>query len=299
MKIGIIGIGDICKKAYLPIITLRKDIEIILCSRNEDVLSDIKSSYRLKRSTTSVDNLINIGIDAAFVHSSTDSHYEICKKLIKNKISVYVDKPLSYHYKEAVHLYNLAKENKVKLMVGFNRRFAPMFSELNNLGKADIIIMEKNRINLPGDIRVFIYDDFIHVLDTVRFLMNDELINFTVNIKKHNELLKNIVVTLTNSNTTAIAIMNRDNGITEETVEYMSSGKKAVVTSLTKTTLYSNNNKTIKSFGDWENTLYKRGFVSIINGFLDAIKNNTELPISIDDSLKTHKLCEDIISLIK
>ena len=31
MRIGIIGIGDICKKAYLPVITLRNDIEIILC----------------------------------------------------------------------------------------------------------------------------------------------------------------------------------------------------------------------------------------------------------------------------
>ena len=298
MKVGIIGIGDICKKAYLPVITLRNDIEIILCTRNKDTLKDIKNTYRLSYSVENLQELIDSNIDVAFVHSSTESHFEICKTLIENKISVYVDKPICYTYDEALQLYNLSKSNNVKLMIGFNRRFCPKVSELSKLGSADIIIMEKNRVNLPGDIRTFIFDDFIHVIDTVRFLMKDDYLDFTVNYKKENGLLKNVVLKLNNNNTTAIAIMNRDNGTVEETIEYMASGKKAVVTSLVETTTFINNERSIQCFGDWDNTLYKRGFVTIINEFLDSIKYNLPLPINLEDSLKSHKLCEEIVELL-
>ena len=100
MKVGIIGVGSICKKAYLPIITSREDIEIILCSRNKDVLLDISKKYRIQNFTTSVEELIEMGIDCAFVHSSTESHYKICEKLLNNGIHVYVDKPISYSLDE-------------------------------------------------------------------------------------------------------------------------------------------------------------------------------------------------------
>ena len=298
MRIGIIGIGDICKKAYLPVITLRDDIEIILCTRNKETLKDIEGKYRLSNSVTNVDDLIKHKIDAAFIPSLTESHFEICKTLLENNIHVYVDKPLCYTYEEVLELYNLSKSKNIKLMIGFNRRFCPKVAELPSLGKPDIIIMEKNRLNLPGDIRTFIFDDFVHVIDTVRFLMGDDYLNFTVNYKKENGLLNNVVLKLSNDNTTSIAIMNRDNGITEETIEYMASGKKSVVTSLVETTYYADGNKSIKGFGDWDNTLYKRGFVYIINSFLDAIKNNSDLPIDLEDSIKTHKLCEDVVSSI-
>lgn len=299
MKIGIIGIGDICKKAYLPIITLRDDIKIILCSRNQDTINNIKSTYRLLHSTNSIDELIKFNIDAAFVHSSTESHFEICKKLIENKISVYVDKPIAFKYSEVEELYKLSKDNNVKFMVGFNRRFAPKLKELPSLGIPDLVIMQKNRLSTNQDIRTFIFDDFIHVIDTVRFLMGNEATNITIDGKKENGILKNIVIKLSNTNTTAIAIMNKQSGIAEETVEYMTNGKKAIVQSLTETTLYTKGNKIITGFGDWDNTLYKRGFVEIINSFIDSVKNNTELPISIEDSVETHKICDKIVFVLE
>lgn len=296
MRIGIIGIGNICKKAYLPVLTSRKDIELVLCTRNESVLEDIKEKYRIKEGFTTVDELINSKIKCAFVHSSTESHFEICKKLLINKIHVYVDKPISYSYKESEELYKIAKENSTKIMIGFNRRFAPKVSELKKVGNPDIIIIEKNRVNLPNDIRTFIFDDFIHVVDTLRFLMDGEYENFTVDYKCTEEgLLKNIVLKLSNKNTTAIGIMNRDNGVSEETIEYMSSGKKYVVKSLVQTTKYENNKIAVEDFGDWIRTLYKRGFETIIDEFIKVVKEESKENLTIEDSLKTHKLCENII----
>lgn len=299
MRIGIIGIGDICKKAYLPVLTARGDIELVLCTRNTKTIDEIKSKYRINEAYTNIEDLIKSGIDGVMVHSSTDSHFKICKTLLENKIPVYVDKPISYDYKEAEELYELSKKNNTKIMVGFNRRYVPKVKELKELGNPDIIIMEKNRVNLPGETRVFVFDDFIHVVDTVRFLMGEDYTDMSVKYKKDSRGLINVVLTLTNENTTAIAIMNRDNGAVEETIEYMASGKKAVVTSLVKTTKFENNKISTEEFGDWTPTLYKRGFENIIEEFIGFIKEKNNSNKYIEDALKTHKICEDIVNYIE
>ena len=268
MKVGIIGIGDICKKAYLPLITLVKDLEIVLCTRNISTLEETKLKYKINKAVSSVDNLINEGIDCAFIHSSTDSHYDICKKLLSNGIHVYVDKPISYNLDEALELKDLAMKNNLILRVGFNRRFAPMISSLKSLGEANIVLIQKNRINLPGEPRI------------------------------EDNLLQSITLKLSNSKTTAIGIMNRINGTTEEIVEYMSPGKKAIVRNLTHTTLIENNCTSLKEFSDWENTLHKRGFNSIISSFINDVKTNSLNYDMLEDSIITHKLCEEILKEI-
>ena len=92
--------------------------------------------------------------------------------------------------------------------------------------------------------------------------------------------------------------MNRINGITEEIVEYMAPGKKAIVRNLTHTTLLENNSTSIKEFGDWENTLHKRGFNSIISSFIDDVKTKNLNYDMLEDSIITHKLCEKILKEI-
>lgn len=298
MKVGIIGIGDICKKAYLPLIILMDDLEIVLCTRNTTTLQETKSKYKINKAVSSVDDLINEGIECAFIHSSTDSHYDLCKKLLSSGIHVYVDKPISYNLEEALELKDLSIKNNLILKVGFNRRFAPMISSLKNLGEANIVLIQKNRVNLPGQPRIFVYDDFIHVVDTLRFLMNGDYDNFTVDARIEDNLLQSITLKLSNSKTTAIGIMNRINGITEEIVEYMAPGKKAIVRNLTHTTLLENNSTSIKEFGDWENTLHKRGFNSIISSFIDDVKTKNLNYDMLEDSIITHKLCEKILKEI-
>lgn len=296
MRVGIIGIGNICKKAYLPVITAIENIELVLCTRNMETLNEVKNKYRINEFVSSVDELIKAKVECVFVHSATESHFEIVKKLLKSGINVYVDKPLSYNYEESKELVELSKKTGKILMVGFNRRFAPMYKELKNTGEPNIIIGQKNRMRSPNDIRVFIYDDFIHILDTLRFLMDKDYSDLEVKHLMKDEKLVNIVVQLSNNTTTAIGIMNRDSGMNEEVMEYMSSGSKSVVKDLVNYSLLVNGEEKIKKFNDWDIMLYRRGFEGIIKEFLNAVKNDEKLSISSDDALETHKLCEDIIS---
>ncbi|SLL18024.1 inositol 2-dehydrogenase [Mycobacteroides abscessus subsp. abscessus] len=295
MKFGLIGLGDIAKKAYLPVLSEKEGIELALCTRNEDTLNKLSKKYRIEETVRTVDELIHKKIDAAFISTATEAHFEIAEKLLANGIHIYIDKPISMNYEETERIVNLAKQTGKTAMVGFNRRFIPKVKELKENGKANLILMQKNRYAAPDYIRRFVVEDFIHVVDTLRFLMDTEVKDVKVECLKEGETLNSLVIQLIGEGCIAIGIMNRNGGVTEEIIEYSTGKDKFVVNSLVETTHFHNKEIHISKFGDWEPTLYKRGFYQIIDHFIDCIQNNKVSEPSIDDSLKTHEICEMIV----
>lgn len=300
MRVAIIGIGSIAKKAYLPILSVLEDIELLISTRNMKVLEEISNKYKIDRAYNDLDNLLKEDIDAAIISTHADGHYEVAKKLLEKGINIYIDKPLTYNLEKTMEIEALAKEKNVIAMVGFNRRFCPKVRELKSKGKADIIVMQKNREYPPGDIRRFVVEDFIHVVDTLRFLMDEEIKDMDINFSKEGKNLENVVVTFKGENTTAVGIMNRTSGITEENIEYMVRGNKYIVEDLVDSFEVNNiKGKTKTTYGGWENTLYKRGFEDLINHFLSSIKDGNKTSPSIEDSIITHRICEDIVKYIE
>ncbi|MFF2877465.1 Gfo/Idh/MocA family protein [Gottfriedia sp. NPDC057991] len=298
MRIGIIGLGDIATKAYLPVLSEKEKIELVLCTRSNEKLDHLSNKYRINETVNTVDELLEKNIDAAFVSTATEAHYMITKKLLLNGINVYIDKPISLNFKETEQIVNLAREQGKIAMVGFNRRFIPRVRELTMHGKASLVIMQKNRFNFPEHTRRFVVEDYIHVVDTLRYLMSTNVVDLKINFLKKDNLLEHLVIHLIGEGCTAIGIMNRNNGVTEEIIEYMTPQNKYVVSSLVETTHYHNKEINIKKFGDWEPTLYKRGFFQIVDHFLDCIEQNKTPDPSINDSLITHEICERIVQYI-
>lgn len=298
MKIGIVGLGDIAKKAYLPVLSEKEGIEVVLCTRNEDTLKRLSKKYRFQDRVQTVDELIAKGIDAAFVSTATDAHFGVAEKLLSNGINTYIDKPISMNFDETVRIAKLAKANGKTAMVGFNRRFIPMVNGLKERGKASLIIMQKNRFSAPDYIRRFVVEDFIHVVDTLRFLMGTEVKDVKIEYLRKDDMLDNLVIQLIGEGCTAMGIMNRNGGVTEEIIEYMTGHDKYVVNSLVETTHFHNKEVSISKFGDWEPTLYKRGFYQIVDHFIDCVQNNKIPNPSIEDSLITHEICERIVKYI-
>lgn len=298
MKIGIIGLGDIAKKAYLPVLSEKVGIEIVLCTRNEETLNSLSKKYRIEKKVQTVDELIALGVDAAIVSTATEAHYETAEKLIRNGINLYIDKPISMNFHETERIVKLAKESGKIAMVGFNRRFIPRVKELKEHGKANLILMQKNRFSSPDFVRRFVVEDFVHVIDTLRFLMDTEVKDVKIEFQKTDELLNQLVIQLIGEGCIAIGIMNRNGGVTEEIIEYNTLQDKFVVNSLVETTHYHNKETNITKFGDWEPTLYKRGFYQIIDHFIESIEMNRTPNPSIKDSLITHEICEQIVKYI-
>ncbi|HEY2422329.1 MAG TPA: Gfo/Idh/MocA family oxidoreductase [Neobacillus sp.] len=295
LKFGVIGLGDIAQKAYMPVYSGMKDIEFHFYTRNQEKLKAIGSKYRFENLHAELESLMNSGISGAFVHSSTASHAEIVHELLKRHIHVFVDKPISDQYEKAKELVELAEENGLILMAGFNRRYATSYVKLKEVAQPNMVIVQKNRNSLPGGLRTFIYDDFIHVVDTMRFLFPHPIKDLIVNGRMVNNTLYHVVVQFISDGATAIGIMNRDNGTNEEIAEVMGPLEKRTVHNVSKLVISKGTENVEVRSSDWESTLLKRGFEHMVGDFVDAVRTNSKPGISAADALITHEICEKII----
>jgi virulence factor len=296
LKIGIIGLGDIAQKAYLPVLS-SKDLEIHLFTRNQERLTQIGRQYRINNLHPSFESILESGIKGAFVHTATESHESIIEQLLRHNIHVYVDKPITYDFASSKRLIDLAENRGLNLMVGFNRRYAPAYRELRQVKNPNMIILQKNRHSLPGDIRTFVFDDFIHVLDTMRYLFDRPVEEVLIRGMKRDGLLIHAVVQLIAENgSTAIGIMNRDSGTLEEKVEIFSTVEKKTVVNMTNLSTMRQKTEISSGINDWESTLSKRGFESIIQDFLQVLENGTKPQFSMQDALLTHEMCENVVN---
>ncbi|WP_106765936.1 Gfo/Idh/MocA family protein [Paenibacillus faecalis] len=295
MKVGVIGLGDIARKAYLPVMMGIQGVEWVLSTRNETVLGHLQEKYRISQTASTIEKLIETGIEAAFVHTSTESHPSIVESLLNAGIHVYVDKPIAYTYEQAKALTELARQKNCKLMTGFNRRFAPTVSALKEVGNRTFIFMEKNRVQLPDYARRFIFDDFIHVVDTISYLSPGAVRDISISPQIQNGLLIQVMIKLEGDGFTAIGLMNRDSGMTEERLEVIGSGHKYMVRDLNTTIHLSQGEEKHLKFGDWESVLKRRGFDDIIAHFFSCIQGEVQQIPSMEEALETHRLCEMIV----
>ena len=300
LKIGIIGLGDIAGKAYLPVLGSRPDLEVHLLSRSEKALKTAGGNYRFKHLHQSMDSIIHSGITGAFVHTSTLSHFEIVQNLLEHNIHVFVDKPVTLDYTSSRTLFDLAESRNLIMMVGFNRRYAPVYQRLKEMQDPSMIIMQKNRQALPCELRTFIFDDFIHVVDTLRYLFPYPIDQLLVNGMQKDGLLHQVTIQFLSQNgATAIGIMNRNTGTTEEKVEVFNAGEKRIVNNVSE--LYSQKGPNLTRIGtsDWEPMLHKRGFEQMVTDFLDGLRGIRLPKITATDALLTHEMCESIVQKLE
>ncbi|MCA6092681.1 Gfo/Idh/MocA family oxidoreductase [Streptomyces sp. SCA3-4] len=296
MKIGCIGLGDIAQKAYLPVLTTEPGTELHLQTRTPDTLHRVADVHRIPddRRHTTLDSLLAAGIEAAFVHASTAAHPGIVTRLLEAGVPVYVDKPLAYDLAESERLVRLARERGVSLMVGFNRRHAPGYAQCADHPR-DLILLQKNRVGLPEDARTLVLDDFIHVVDTLRFLVPGTVGHVDVRARVRDGLVHHVVLQLSGDGFTAIGTMNRMSGSAEEILEVSGQDTKRQVLNLAEVTDHKGQ-PTVRRRGDWVSVARQRGIEQIVHAFLDAVRAGRTL--DAQDALLTHELCERIVIAI-
>ncbi|WP_428934171.1 Gfo/Idh/MocA family protein [Streptomyces sp. ACT015] len=296
MKVGCIGLGDIAQKAYLPVLAGLGDIELHLQTRTPATLARVADGLHLpagQRHAT-LDALLAQGLDAAFVHAPTPVHPEIVTRLLDAGVPTYVDKPLAYELADSERLVALAEERGVSLAVGFNRRFAPGYAQCVEHPR-DLILLQKNRVGLPEEPRAMILDDFIHVVDTLRFLVPGQVDDVTVRARTEDGLLHHVVLQLSGDGFTALGVMNRLSGSAEEILEVSGQDSKRQVVNLAET-IDHKGQPTVRRRGDWVPVARQRGIEQAVLAFLDAVRAGTVL--SARDALESHELCERVVRAV-
>jgi virulence factor len=296
VKVGCIGLGDIAQKAYLPVLGGLPGIELHLQTRTPATLDRVGDGLHLPvdHRHATLDALLAQDLDAAFVHAPTAVHPEIVTRLLEAGVPTYVDKPLAYELADSERLVALAEERGISLAVGFNRRHAPGYAQCADHPR-ELILMQKNRIGLPEEPRTMVLDDFIHVVDTLRFLVPGPVDDVTVRARVEDGLLHHIVLQLSGDGFTALGVMNRLSGSTEEILEVSGQDTKRQVLNLAEV-IDHKGQPTVRRRGDWVPVARQRGIEQAVLAFLDAVRAGKVL--SARDALATHELCERVVRAV-
>lgn len=273
IKIGILGLGNIASKAYLPIyLEMNDQVEFHYFTRDKDKLAKYKNKFNLSKTYSDIDEFFNLDLDACMIHTPTVTHAEFIDRALDNKWHVFVDKPISEDYSEVGALINKAYANELILFTGFNRRYAPMNETLRHIKDKSMIVAQKNRELVKQDATFAIFDMMIHMVDASLYLLEDEIVSSNMRAYKDSQgNLSRAVAYFKTKTASSLTSINMNAGARTETVEIMAENAYAYSENLDKITWILDNVKSIETFGDWTPTLQKRGFESMIQDFVKKV----------------------------
>ncbi|KJY82113.1 oxidoreductase [Vibrio galatheae] len=302
MKVGIIGLGDIAQKAYLPVITQMADVEPIFCTRKPQALTQLGQQYRVEKHCQDYQQLLAFQPDAVMIHAATSAHREIAAYFLKQGIATFVDKPLADNAQDVEYLYELAEKHNQPLYVGFNRRHIPLYnqhiSELKQGSTGDLTSLrwEKHRYNLTGDIRTFVFDDFIHPLDSVNLNSQAQLEDVYVSAQFSAQQLARVDVQWQAGSTLLHASMNRQFGITTERVCATYTNQALEFDSFVEGKRWHQAQQSTLALKDWTPMLTSKGFANMIEDWLSVVQSGKLNSEIIARNIASHQLAEQLVT---
>ena len=271
MRIAMIGLGDIAQKAYLPLLASDERVTPLLCTRNPSVLEKLARQYRVAECFTDVAAILASRPDAVMIHAATAVHRELAEQCLRAGIPTFVDKPLCDNLAEA------------------EARAQPL-TELN---------WQKHRFALPGKARDFMFDDFIHVLDSLCFYGGVPGGDFHAVLRpdtKDHSLLAGVSVSWQSGDRAISGSMNRSAGITEERIDAYGDNLSLHLENCTRGSIARDKQAQMLSPSDWLPVLAQRGFAAMLAHWYQQIeigKADSEL---IASYLHGHRLAEQLVA---
>ena len=148
MNVCLIGLGSWGKRLLNSIKGIRKIKTITVIKNRKD---QTKINYK--------------SIKWAFISVSTLNHYNVVKKILKNKVNVFCEKPLTNNLKQDIELFKIAKKNKCKLYVSDIENFK---NKKITIKKENFIIRQKFSKDKSDIANRLAYHDFTYLFKYLR-----------------------------------------------------------------------------------------------------------------------------------
>jgi len=305
MLIGIVGLGEIAKKAYLPILGSMEGIELALCSRSEETVRRVQAQYRIGRGTTRLEELIAMGPQAAFVLSPSATHAALARGLLEGGVDVFLEKPATLHSQETQALAELAERSGRVLMVGFNRRFAPLHVRAAQLWQgqpAGMALFEKHRPNASHpNLEHQFTDDTIHQIDLLRFFCGEGRVVSTVQYTSPDRLLGAASTVALERGGYAMVVTSLQAGRWQETYTLHGGSQSMIIDAFSRLRLIGKQEDVVQEetyASTWITTLEGRGFKGLVTHFFECIGQRSLPQPSAWDAVKTQQMVEEMVKSV-
>ncbi len=186
-KIAIAGLGRI-GKIHLDNLMQMPNVDVVAATDPDANGLKYAADKGVLCTTDSFEKMLGITeIDAMLICSPTDTHADYVELAAKAGIHVFCEKPLDLSVKRVLEVLEVVRENKIKLMLGFNRRFDKEFRKVRELVKNNAVgqpHLVKITSRDPGAPPVsyikqsggLFLDMTIHDFDMARFVVDKEIV---------------------------------------------------------------------------------------------------------------------------
>jgi polar amino acid transport system substrate-binding protein len=136
MVLGVIGAGNYAQGVLLPQFKTSADVTLrTVCTATGVKAQKTKEKFGFETCTTDWHEVITDGaINTVLIATRHDLHAPIVCEALKAGKTVFVEKPLCLHDEQLDEIIKVMNQTgNIRLMVGFNRRFAPFATETRKL----------------------------------------------------------------------------------------------------------------------------------------------------------------------
>jgi predicted dehydrogenase/threonine dehydrogenase-like Zn-dependent dehydrogenase len=315
--VGFIGAGNYASRILIP--AFKKsgvELNTLVSSGGISGMHHGKKNNFATVSTDIKDIWSNEKINLVSIVTRHNSHAEQVISALNHGKNVFVEKPLALTLGEIKDIDKAYQEanisNSVKLMVGFNRRFAPHIVKIKQLLKNEqspkSIILTVNAGEIPlgnwvqdkleGGGRII--GEGCHFVDLLRHIIGYKITKFNAT------MIGNVNGVDVREDKATITLSFEDGSF--GTIHYLANGgktfqKERIEIFCNNSVLQLNNFRTLKGYS-WPgfkkmNLLSQdKGQNACAQAFVDSIRNNTTSPILYDEIIESSTVSIEIASLL-
>ena len=291
--VSFIGAGNYASRVLIPnFYKTNCDLESISANKG-DKATFLGHKYKFNKITTDIESVIKSkNSNTIVIATRHDSHGKFVENILKNGKNVFVEKPLCLTSQE---LNNIKKAYSGKniLMIGYNRRFAPLLKKFKNIvsklngPKSIIYTCNSGYIDsdhwsqdpVKGGGRLI--GEACHFVDLLRFIINSSIVDIKITFLSEDKIPKD-TFTLTvsffdGSIATVHYYSNGSKSFPKERIEAFADGKVIKLDNFLKLKTWGfTRNISIRNFSQ------NKGQKNCIDAFINSVKNKGEAPIPVD-----------------
>ena len=303
LRIGVVGAGNIATIAQLPTLVTRDDVELRgLVTRRKDP-GPLVRRWGFASAHPTVEALLEAErLDALFVLTPRSEHVHATRVALEAGVDVFCEKPLATSVADAQLLADVAAERGRVLMVGFNRRFAPVYeagrAAFESSGAA-FCVAQKNR---AGSEYRASFENAIHMVDLMRWYCGGNPVEVSAHAAGEDRWQEDgvaAVVRFDNGHTGMLVGARNAGGWSEKLDAYGGMTSVNVVApdrvSISRPAGTTVREMSSEAFG-WATATQTFGFADAVHHFLDRVRDRAQPLTSGADAVQTQVLLDRILS---
>lgn len=292
INVGFIGAGSFAQSYLIPNVKkFGASLDTVVTSKGITAKNVAEKFGFNICSSDKKDVIGNTSINTVFIATPHSSHASLVMESLQSGKNVFVEKPLAISEEGLYQIIEVKSQHDHQLMVGFNRRFAPVSvaikKEFENAGEPLVINIRVNAGFIPKDHWTQIPEigagriigEVCHFIDLMQFFSNAEPVNvYAQRIGSSNEKLMMddniaIVVKFKNGSVGNLTYLsNGDPSLPKELIEVFGAGKTGTIDNFQKGHLHSGNKvRSLKLAG--------KGHQQEVQAFLSSLKDGQGSPI--------------------